>query len=209
MSVLKDMKALLEGLQIAGKHLGRHAVTVQYPEQKDKIPEGSRGMVILLSDQETGELNCTACMLCARSCPTGAIIIDAPRNEQKKRELKQFQLDHTLCCFCGLCEEACNFSAIKLATNYEWSVYDRSELEWDIKKLQEWGKDVAYTDTRRRKNPAPKIGPAAETFAANTTVAIEKAKEEKEKAARAAEEAAKPAEPKSPDSDNQKEEGNS
>lgn len=192
MNVLKDMKALIQGLQIAGKHLGRHAVTVQYPEQKDNIPECSRGMVVLLSDQETGELNCTACMLCARACPTGAITIDAPRNEQKKRELQQFSVDNTLCCFCGLCEESCKFSSIKLATFYEWSAYDRGTLEFDIKKLQEWGKDVPYVDERRRRNPAPKIGPAAETFAANTTVEIVKAREAAEKAAKAAQETAAP-----------------
>ena len=189
MGVFKDLKALVQGLQIAGKHLGRHAVTVQYPEQRDIIPERSRGMVVLLSDQETGELNCTACMLCERACPTGAIDIDAPRGEDKKKQLHQFILDHTLCCFCGMCEEACNFSAIKLATKYEFSALKATDLEWDIKKLQEWGKDVPYVDTRRRKNPVKKVGPAAETEAANVTVEIEKKKKEAEKKAKAEAEA--------------------
>ena len=102
MGVFKDLKALVEGLQIAGKHLGRHAITVQYPEQRDIVHERSRGMVVLLSDQETGELNCTACLLCERVCPTAAIIIDCPRDENNKKQLKQFTMDHGLCCFCGL-----------------------------------------------------------------------------------------------------------
>jgi NADH-quinone oxidoreductase subunit I len=189
MGVLKDLKALVQGLQIAGKHLGRHAVTIQYPEERDEIPERSRGMVVLLSDKETGEINCTACMLCERACPTGAINIDAPRGDDKKKQLKQFIVDHSLCCFCGMCEEACNFSAIKLATKYEFPAFTATDLVWEIETLQQWGKDVPYEDTRRRRNPVHKIGPAAETEGANTTVEIEKKRQEEEKAAKAAAEA--------------------
>lgn len=186
MGILKDFTALIKGMQITGKHLGRHAVTIQYPEQRDTIPEISRGMVVLLSDQETGELNCTACMLCERACPTGAIQIDAPRDENKKRQLSAFNLDQTLCCFCGMCEEACNFSAIKMCAKYEFSEFDRTRLEWDIVKLQQMGKDVSYVDTRRRKNPVNKVGRAAETEAANVTVKIEAKKKAEEKKAAAA-----------------------
>jgi len=157
MKLLKDIKALVEGLQIAGKHLGRHAITIQYPEERWTMPERSRGIVVLLSDKETGELNCTACLLCEKACPTAAIRIDAPRNpETKKRELKSFTVDNGLCCFCGLCEEACNFSAIKMATKYEFSAEHKEELVWDIKKLQEVGRDVPYVDTRKKKSPAAK-----------------------------------------------------
>mgnify|MGYP001043029807 CR=1 FL=1 len=61
---------------------------VVYPERMRENLERSRGVVVLLSDKETGELNCTACMLCMRACPTGAIVIDAPRDEAKKRHLQ-------------------------------------------------------------------------------------------------------------------------
>ncbi len=157
MKLLKDIKALVEGLQIAGKHLGRHAITIQYPEEKWNMPERSRGIVVLLSDKETGELNCTSCLLCEKACPTAAIRIDAPRNpETKKRELKSFTVDNGLCCFCGLCEEACNFSAIKMATMYEFSTEHKEDLIWDIKKLQEVGRDVPYVDTRKKKRQPEK-----------------------------------------------------
>ena len=162
MGVFKDFFNLVKGMTITGKHLGRHAVTVQYPEQRDKIPERSRGIVVLLSDKETGELNCTSCLLCMRACPTAAIQIDAPRGEDKKRHLKSFTVNHGICCFCGLCEEACNFAAIKLATMYEFSSWDKTDLTWDMKKLQEMGRDVPYTP-RPKKKPAPK--PAAKPAA--------------------------------------------
>jgi NADH-quinone oxidoreductase subunit I len=166
MGVLKDFWNLLVGMSVTGKHLGRRAVTVQYPEERDNIPERSRGIVVLLSDKETGELNCTACMLCMKACPTAAIRIEAPRDEKKKRVLKSFVVDNGICCFCGLCEEACNFAAIKMATKYEFSTLDKGDLVWDVKKLQEVGLDVPYTP-KPKKKPKPK--PAADKAEAATS----------------------------------------
>lgn len=159
-SFLKGIVELIKGMGITGKHLGRHAVTLQYPEQKWPMPERSRGIVVLLSDKESGELNCTACMLCMRACPTAAIAIEAPRGEDKKRHLTIFNVDQALCCYCGLCEEACNFSAIKMAAKYEFSTENKDDLLWDMKKLQEIGRDVPYEDTRKKKPAAKAEAPA-------------------------------------------------
>lgn len=176
MGILRDIKNLFVGMQITSKHLGKHAITLQYPEQKMEMPARSRGIVILLSDKETGDLNCTACMLCAKACPTGAILIDAPRDENKKRQLKGFVVDHGLCCFCGLCEEACNFCAIKMASKYEFSDLTKENLVWDMAKLQQMGRDVDYIDTRKKKvaaaaKPAAPVPPAAPAAPASATAA--------------------------------------
>ncbi len=153
MDLISHIKNLLLGLGIAGKHLGRHAITIQYPEQRYDMPERSRGIVVLLSDKETGDLNCTSCELCMRACPTAAIKIVSHRDENKKKVLDEFVVDNGLCCFCGLCEEACNFSALKMATKYEFSTLDKDELVWDVSKLQQVGLDVDYVDTRKKKKP--------------------------------------------------------
>jgi len=159
--ILTGLKNLIKGMGITSKHLGRHAVTIQYPEQRDNIPERSRGIVVLLSDKETGELNCTSCMLCMRSCPTAAIKIVAPRGEDKKRHLESFTVDQTICCFCGLCEQACNFTAIKMATMYEFSSWDKTDFFWDMKKLQEMGRDVPYVPKPKKPAAKPRPKPAA------------------------------------------------
>lgn len=165
MGLWKDIKNLFKGMGITSKHLGKHAITIQYPEEKWTMPERSRGIVVLLSDKETGDLNCTACLLCMKACPTGAINIVAPRDEvTKKRDLKSFDIDFGLCCFCGLCEEACNFSALKMAGKYEFSTIHKEDLIWNVKKLQECGRDVDYVDTRKKKaeaKPAAAPAPAA------------------------------------------------
>jgi len=148
---------LIIGLFTTSKHLAKHAVTIQYPEEKrTDIPERSRGLVVLLSDKETGQLNCTVCMLCQRACPCGAIDIKEHRDEEtKKRVLDDFIVDHTICCFCGICEETCNFAGIKLATYYENSTFTKDELIEHKDELQKRGLDVPYEKPVKKK-PAAK-----------------------------------------------------
>jgi NADH-quinone oxidoreductase subunit I len=162
MILVDHIKNLLKGLGIAGKHLGRHAITLQYPEERMEMPERSRGIVVLLSDKETGELNCTSCELCMRACPTAAIKIVTHRDENKKKILDEFVVENGLCCFCGLCEEACNFSALKMATKYEFSTLDKDDLIWDKDKLQQVGRDVDYVDTRKKKKTVTDAAPDTE-----------------------------------------------
>ncbi len=154
---------LILGLFTTTKHLGRHAITIQYPKERWDIPERSRGMVVLLTDHETGKLNCTACLLCMRACPSGAIDIEIEKDEKGKRHLVEFKVNYHICCFCGLCEESCNFAAIKLATKFEFPEFDKANLIWDSKKLAEMGFDVPYVKPVRKKPVAKK--PAAKPVA--------------------------------------------
>jgi NADH-quinone oxidoreductase subunit I len=155
MGIFKDIKNLLKGMRITSKHLARHAITIQYPEQRMDMFERSRGVVVLLSDKKSGELNCTACALCEKACPSRAIKVASHRDENKRKHLDGFVIDFGLCCFCGLCEESCNFSAIKMANMYEYSTQNKDDIVWDMKKLQEIGRDVPYEDTRKKKKPKP------------------------------------------------------
>ncbi len=147
---------LILGQHTVFKHLGHKAITLQYPDERMPMFERSRGVVVLLSDPETGKLNCTACMACARICPVYAIDLERseePDPETKKRYPVKFEIDNTTCAFCGLCEEACNFDAIKLTGKYEFSVYDQKTLLYDRDFLQELGRDVPY---EKKKKPLPK-----------------------------------------------------
>ncbi|MFH0886912.1 MAG: 4Fe-4S binding protein, partial [bacterium] len=90
---------------------------------------------VMLKTDETGKLKCNACMACARICPSGAITIAVGQGEDKKRFPQEFQINDTLCMFCGLCVEACNFDAIENTKKYEYSAYDKKELVFDKDEL--------------------------------------------------------------------------
>src|SRR5512138_189103 len=160
MDVLKQIFSgfwnLLVGLFTTAKRLPKPAVTLQYPDEKWPMPERSRGVVVLLSDPETGELNCNACLVCMKQCPVSAITITQEKNPAGQRTPGVFTLDNTLCCFCGICEEVCNFDSIKLTGKYEFSTYRKEDLTYDKDRLQELGRDVKY-ERKKKAKPAPRL----------------------------------------------------
>jgi len=162
---------LLVGLKTTAKYLPKPAVTLQYPSQRWTMPERSRGVVVLLSDPETGELNCNACLVCMKQCPVSAIDVTQAKDETGERYPATFTIDNTLCCFCGICEEVCNFDAIKLTGKYEFSAFNKADLVYNKERLQELGRDVKY---EKKKKPKPAAKPApkpAETVAGNPDMA--------------------------------------
>jgi NADH-quinone oxidoreductase subunit I len=158
---------LLLGLFTTAKRLPKRAVTLQYPTEKWPMPERSRGVVVLLSDPETGELNCNACLVCMKQCPVSAITITQEKTEAGQRYPGIFIIDNTLCCFCGICEEVCNFDSIKLTGKYEFATFNKEDLIYDKNKLQQLGRDVKY-EKKKKPKPAPKpaAAPAANKEAA-------------------------------------------
>ena len=73
---------LLKGLSVTFKEFTKTVVkgpaTVQYPHVKETPPIRARGVIALKEE------NCTVCMLCARSCPTGASTSRATRRRRRR-----------------------------------------------------------------------------------------------------------------------------
>ncbi len=118
------------------KHLFIRPVTVQYPEEKIELPEGSIGLHHLDTNK------CIGCGTCARVCPNKAIKLeDAGIKEMKtpkgviKRPIKHPSIYIGRCMFCGLCIENCPTKALKFTTFYEIAGYDRKELYFSYKDL--------------------------------------------------------------------------
>lgn len=133
---------LLLGMKTTLGFLFTHAITLQYPKERWPMPERSRGVTALLTDEKTNRLKCTACRICEKNCPTQAIkIIPAEGKDEvtKKRYPEEFKINQGICIFCGICQEVCPFGAIKLVNKYEFSVYEKKKLVYDKNKLAEIG----------------------------------------------------------------------
>eukprot|EP01137_Pigoraptor_chileana_P014933 Opistho-2@70199 len=78
--------AILKGLAITIKHFFRKKGTIHYPEQVREFSPVYRGRHMLKRDEQ-GRENCTACGLCALSCPAEAITMKAEERKKRRRAL--------------------------------------------------------------------------------------------------------------------------
>ncbi|HRN94207.1 MAG: NADH-quinone oxidoreductase subunit I [Chitinophagales bacterium] len=135
------LPGILKGMGITLKHFFRPKNTIQYPEEKREFSPVFRGRHILMRD-ENGAERCTACGLCAVSCPAEAITMVAaerkPGEEKLYREEKYastYEINMLRCIFCGLCEEACPKEAIFLTQDMAPADYIRDGFIYGKEKL--------------------------------------------------------------------------
>jgi len=135
--------AIVKGLIITIKHLFRKKVTVQYPDQLREMSPVYRGQHMLKRDEQ-GRENCTACGLCALSCPAEAITMKAAERKADEKHLYReekyaeiYEINMLRCIFCGLCEEACPKDAVYLTISKELvqANYDREDFIYGKDKL--------------------------------------------------------------------------
>jgi NADH-quinone oxidoreductase subunit I len=114
------LPAIFSGMLITIKHLFKKKVTIKYPEQKREFSGIYRGQHVLKRD-ENGAERCTACGLCAVSCPAEAITMtsaERKRGEEKlyreEKYASTYEINMLRCIFCGECEKACPKEAIFL-----------------------------------------------------------------------------------------------
>ena len=134
---------ILKGLWTTLKHLFRRKVTIKYPEETRTMSPVYRGQHMLMRDEQ-GRERCTACGLCALSCPAEAITMKAAERKPEEKHLYReekyaeiYEINMLRCIFCGLCEEACPKEAIYLTTSKKIvkSGYERESFIYGKDKL--------------------------------------------------------------------------
>jgi NADH-quinone oxidoreductase subunit I len=108
-------------------------ITVQYPEERDPLPENYRNFPFLIFDGTDAEagLRCVACKICEKECPPQCIYI--VKSEDKKPDYigkpqfypAIFDIDISVCMSCQICVEVCPFEAIKMDKVFELSSRER------------------------------------------------------------------------------------
>lgn len=123
--------SIMKGLKITLGHIFQKKATISYPEVQRPFSSTFRGLHILNRDEE-GRERCTACGLCALSCPAEAITMEAAERQAGEENLyreekyaAKYEINMLRCIFCGLCEEACPKDAIYLTQTFAPANYQR------------------------------------------------------------------------------------
>jgi len=115
---------IAKGLTVTIRHLFRHPITSQYPEQRLNVSRRIRGNELIWSRER-----CTGCGTCAKTCPQGAIeIVTSTNPVENKYEVEKYEVDTGYCISCGLCVEACPYDALFMGYAFERAKYRRGDL---------------------------------------------------------------------------------
>ena len=169
-------------------------ITVQYPEERNPLPENYRNFPILIYDDDPqAGLRCVACKICEKECPPQCIYI--VKSDDKKPDYmgkpqfypKVFDIDISVCMSCQICVEVCPFEAIKMDKEFELSRRERFDAllmrKGDLVKSNDYYRSISPTDAAevdakltaaaeaaaKKKAAAPAAGKAATPAMAPTS----------------------------------------
>lgn len=115
-----------QGFMVTLAHMNRLPMTIQYPYEKLIPSERFRGRIHFEFDK------CIACEVCVRVCPINLPVVDWElKKNKKKKQLKSYSIDFGVCIFCGNCVEYCPTNCLSMTEEYELSIYDRHDLNYD------------------------------------------------------------------------------
>jgi len=122
------LKPLWSTIKLFSKTAVRRPVTIQYPYEKEWLPDNYRGRPGLRFDM------CVGCGVCERACPTQCIkMIEVPDDNGNMVMRPQVFLGR--CAFCGYCAEFCPTNAMTVTPEYELAELYKKNLFWGPRRL--------------------------------------------------------------------------
>lgn len=173
------------------RHLFKKSVTVQYPVERDVLPERVRLKLHVNID------DCIGCRLCERACPVECIDIgtikstddddlgETSTGHKKKLWVDKFDIDMAKCCYCELCVHPCPTDCITMVEEYEYSAYDRNDLIFSFSDMTPEQIETAQKkleqeeEEKRRKKEEARLAKQKKAEAKETGKEEESGKEEK------------------------------
>ena len=137
-NIWKGIRTTIKGMSITLRYVyAEKPVSIEYPEVREVLPEGTRSR--LFNDVQ----NCISCDQCAVVCPVDCIYIASkprPKDAEKiktsngtpiRRELTQYTIDTSLCCYCGLCTTVCPTESLTHTSDHEYATYTIDQMKYD------------------------------------------------------------------------------
>lgn len=152
---------VLVGMGITWRHLFTNSTTLQYPEVKWDLPPRSRMRLFMKYE------DCIGCGQCARACPVDCIHIVTDKRDKEagpifaangqpiKLDVKVFDIDMSLCCYCNLCTYPCPTECIYMTTEYEFAATDLGDHLYHFAKP-----DAKFLTEKPAPKPPPDGGSA-------------------------------------------------
>lgn len=184
---------ILKGMAVTAKNFVQsyfdkeRLITVQYPEERQPLPENYRNFPFLVYDGEDPHLGlrCVACQICEKECPPQCIYIVKSKDKKPDYMGKPqfypatFDIDISVCMSCQICVEVCPFDAIKMDKVYELSRRERFDAllmdKHELAKSNSYYHGIHPTEATevdtRLAEAAAKKKPAAPASAAPPAVA--------------------------------------
>jgi formate hydrogenlyase subunit 6/NADH:ubiquinone oxidoreductase subunit I len=119
--IVEGVEATAHGLATTARYLKDNAtdtgdgsaMTVDYPVQPARVPDGYRGHLFNAVD------DCTLCKQCQRACPIDCISMEGELNENAKFHISRYDIDLSKCIYCGLCTQICPTGSLRMTKGFE------------------------------------------------------------------------------------------